>query len=640
MMKSDTSTILIVDDDRGGREALEALLLTQGYNLILASNGPDALRILNETQVDLILLDVMMAHMDGYEVCRRIRANPGVADVPVLMLTALNDYRSRLAGFEAGADDYISKPYDSTELFARVRTITRLNRYRRLVAERMKFQQLFALSPNGQIVADSGGIVHLINQKMLELLNINAVMEIEGSPLVRWIEENQRQELQSIFEKCQAEPSQSFRLETGLIRPDSQYQPVELLLGRVEYNGQSMIQVIVIDIRERLQMAGALSREKILLRTLVDSLPDYFFVKDMESRILMANSAFACLFGFDSPEDMVGKTDRDIYPVELAERYLTEEKQVLVTGKPILDREEPLIDAHGNWLVFSTTKVPLYSLKNEVIGLMGIGRDVSRQINILRDQDGLKAQQKAASLLVEGLKQDLAEKEKEKRRVEVYLSKQLGNLAQQILAELSSPDQTGLLSNIREYSCIIQELADDVREFASLEAGEKSPDNKLFSITERIQSVVDRAFPVAAKKGLAIQVETNRPVPERVFGDCDSLERVIGRLLKHAIRITPTGDIRLSAGIENYNLVEPGSQLIFHAAVSDCGRAIPKKDMPAFFLPFHSPASDKNAADGLGLDLAICRALVQRAGGGIWAENKDEPDAGSIIHFSYPLAAV
>jgi putative two-component system response regulator len=129
------NTVLIVDDMELGRQALEGLLLGQGYRLEFAPDGPEALRMAADVLPDLILLDVMMPQMDGFEVCRRIRVDSRLADVPVLLVTALDDRESRLHGIEAGADDFITKPFDRAELRARVRTITRLNRYRKLRVE-------------------------------------------------------------------------------------------------------------------------------------------------------------------------------------------------------------------------------------------------------------------------------------------------------------------------------------------------------------------------------------------------------------------------------------------------------------------------------------------------------------------------
>jgi signal transduction histidine kinase len=136
------STILIVDDSSSARETLVAMLETENYKIELANDGFQALQILNHLQPDLILLDVMMPGMDGFEACRRVRAMPDVAEVPILILTALDDRASLLMGLEAGADDFLSKPVDRYELQARARTIVRLNRYRMLTEQRENLRQM------------------------------------------------------------------------------------------------------------------------------------------------------------------------------------------------------------------------------------------------------------------------------------------------------------------------------------------------------------------------------------------------------------------------------------------------------------------------------------------------------------------
>src|SRR6266498_1371619 len=130
------STVLIVDDDPTARETLVAMLEGENYNLQLAKDGIQALRMLEQLQPDLILLDIMMPGMDGFEVCRRIRSTPQLAEVPIIILTALDNPDARLKGIEVGADDFLTKPADRRELAARVRTITRLNRYRMLMEQR------------------------------------------------------------------------------------------------------------------------------------------------------------------------------------------------------------------------------------------------------------------------------------------------------------------------------------------------------------------------------------------------------------------------------------------------------------------------------------------------------------------------
>lgn len=137
-----SSKILIVDDDPIGLTTLEATLDGQGYDITSAANGLIALKKADELMPDLILLDVMMPFMDGFEVCRRIRSTPKLAEVPIIILTALDDRDSRLFGIEAGADDFLSKPVDRQELRLRVNTILRLNRYRTLLTQREDLRQM------------------------------------------------------------------------------------------------------------------------------------------------------------------------------------------------------------------------------------------------------------------------------------------------------------------------------------------------------------------------------------------------------------------------------------------------------------------------------------------------------------------
>ena len=143
-MSTTANCVLIVDDNPLGREALGDVLAPEGYSLAFAANGPEALAAAAELRPDVILLDVMMPGMDGFEVCRRLRADAALSEVPVLMVTALDDRASRLKGIESGADDFVSKPFDRIELRARIRTIMRLNRYRKLRDEHLRLEKAYA----------------------------------------------------------------------------------------------------------------------------------------------------------------------------------------------------------------------------------------------------------------------------------------------------------------------------------------------------------------------------------------------------------------------------------------------------------------------------------------------------------------
>jgi two-component system cell cycle response regulator len=170
---TDTSTILVVDDEQLGQETLLALLGPLNYQVVVAGNGADAIQQAQAILPDLILLDVMMPDMNGFDVCRRVRAMPKLAEVPIIMLTALDDRDSRLQGIEAGADDFISKPYNRVELRARVRTITRLNRYRRLLNERTKFEWAIERADEGYLLVESNGAIRYANPRARLFLNID-----------------------------------------------------------------------------------------------------------------------------------------------------------------------------------------------------------------------------------------------------------------------------------------------------------------------------------------------------------------------------------------------------------------------------------------------------------------------------------
>lgn len=121
-----TARILVVDDVAANVRLLEARLLAEYYDVVAASTGQEALEICEEGKIDLVLLDVMMPGMDGFEVCRRLKGSPRTQHIPVVIITALGQVDQRITGLEAGADDFLTKPVNDLQLLTRVRTLTRL----------------------------------------------------------------------------------------------------------------------------------------------------------------------------------------------------------------------------------------------------------------------------------------------------------------------------------------------------------------------------------------------------------------------------------------------------------------------------------------------------------------------------------
>jgi two-component system alkaline phosphatase synthesis response regulator PhoP len=121
-----TPVILVVDDNRENLELLEAYLEDIDCRTISACDGPEALDIVRKDKPDLVLLDIMMPKMSGFEVCRKLKADPATTDIPIIMVTALNEFGDMQRGVDCGTDDFVSKPVNKIEMLTRVKTMLKL----------------------------------------------------------------------------------------------------------------------------------------------------------------------------------------------------------------------------------------------------------------------------------------------------------------------------------------------------------------------------------------------------------------------------------------------------------------------------------------------------------------------------------
>ncbi len=167
--------------------------------------------------------------------------------------------------------------------------------------------------------------------------------------------------------------------EVVIYHPDGLRRVAELRAVAVEWVDQPAWLVSLRDVTEYIEMTQALAAERNLLRTLIDNLPDTIFVKDRQSRFLLANQSTARQVGAGRPADLLGKTDFDFHPPELAERFRADEQAIMDHDQPLIDHEEHVITSDGTQLWKLTTKIPLRNPDGEVIGLVGIGRDFTEQ---------------------------------------------------------------------------------------------------------------------------------------------------------------------------------------------------------------------------------------------------------------------
>src|ERR687893_1782646 len=183
--------ILVVDDIFPNVKLLETKLAAEYFDVLTVANGPDALAVCEQGLCDIVLLDVMMPGMDGFEVCRRIKSAPATAHLPVVMVTALDQPSDRLKGLDAGADDFLTKPVDDTALLARVRSLVRLKSLTDELRTRAMTSRDYGIGdPLAAAVAETGQNAHVLivddrassSERLSAALSHYHRVEVEGDP--------------------------------------------------------------------------------------------------------------------------------------------------------------------------------------------------------------------------------------------------------------------------------------------------------------------------------------------------------------------------------------------------------------------------------------------------------------------------
>lgn len=261
-MNSPAPKICIADDEPRGRQLLQDLLAPEGYQLVHACDGEEAIATVLLEQPDLVILDVMMPGLNGFEVCRRIRSHEQVRQVPVMLLTALDDRRSRLQGLEAGADDFLTKPVDSVELRTRVRTITRLNRFRTLFDQRARFVSALALSPDAVVITAPDGTIHFSNDAFAQFLDPSRCRSVETRNFFDALPAASAAELRAVADRLLRGEKMGRPYETALNSAQQAGLILEITAGTLPWAEGAALQFILRDVTEKKLLEGQLLRSQ------------------------------------------------------------------------------------------------------------------------------------------------------------------------------------------------------------------------------------------------------------------------------------------------------------------------------------------------------------------------------------------
>ena len=217
------------------------------------------------------------------------------------------------------------------------------------------------------------------NNKAVELLRANSKDEIIGQSIWKFIHPDYhtigKERMHLNLLKDEPLPM----IEATFICMDGSLLVLDLKSIRVHYKGKKSILFIGRDNVHLKKVEDALKRERNLLRTVINNIPDSIYIKDLDGRKLIANPQELKYMGFDKEEDAIGKTDAEIYPDQISSKFMERDRLVFETGTPVINKEELIIDKEQNEFWLSTSKVPLRNEQNKIIGLVGIGRNITQQ---------------------------------------------------------------------------------------------------------------------------------------------------------------------------------------------------------------------------------------------------------------------
>jgi two-component system sensor histidine kinase/response regulator len=381
------------------------------------------------------------------------------------------------------------------------------------------------------------------------------------------------------------------------------------------------------EVEERLSAQEALSKERQVLRALIDNVPDRMYVKDSHSRFVMANSAVARVNGVPSGEDLVGKSDFDFYPKEIAQDFYKDEQELMRSKQPFYDREEPVTDSSGNSMWVLTTKVPLFNNHGEVIGLAGIGRDITFRKNLeiewQRAKEAAEAANRAKSEFLANMSHE----------IRTPLNGIVGMTELALDTELT-PEQKDYLETVKLSSDALLTVINDILDFSKIEAGKIDLEEVEFDLHESLESALKTLAVRAHAKNLELLCEISPDVPQVVKGDSSRLRQVIANLVGNALKFTDKGEVALRVQTEPGH----GDGCLLHFVVSDTGIGIPADKQKLIFDPFsQADASTTRKYGGTGLGLTITSRLVGMMGGKIWVES--QIGRGSQFHFTVQFKA-
>ena len=385
------------------------------------------------------------------------------------------------------------------------------------------------------------------------------------------------------------------------------------------------IQGIFWDVTERKRIEEQLAIERDLLRALLDNVPDRIYFKDTESRFLQASLALARRLGLKDAIEVVGKTDFDFHPPELAREFHADEQRILLTGQPIINKIERQRATDGNDIWASVTKVPLRNRAGFITGIIGISRDITAIKRVEREL------QQARDTALESTRlksQFLAAMSHE---IRTPMNGVVGMIELLLDTDLST-QQREFAETVHSSAYALLHIINDILDFSKIEAGKLSLERTDFELREVVERSVELLAHRAQAKSLELICWMAPDVPVELRGDPVRLQQILVNLIGNAVKFTDHGEVVVRAIKEG----ETETTVAVKLSVQDTGIGIPSEAQGKIFEAFtQADGSTTRKYGGTGLGLSISRQLVELMGGKL--ELHSVVNEGSSFWFTLTL---
>jgi PAS domain S-box-containing protein len=621
--------ILHVDDNEANRYAVNRMLGRAGFNVIEAVTGEAALQVVAQVRPDLIILDVRLPGIDGFEVCRCLKANPTTAFIPVLHLSAsFIESRDKAQGLDSGADGYLAQPVEPIELIATVRALLRIRQAEEsALTLAQEWQSTFDAMNDGVCLLNHEGRVMRCNSAMTELLNKpfceiisclhqelmpSTLGSVEASPFTL-VQETRQRESREV--QC---GSHWFSVTVDPI-----FKEEGTFIGAV---------YILANITDRKQAEEALRVSEERFRLLLENVKDYaIFFLDTQACVIRWSLGAERILGYQEPE-ILGKPSSIIFTPEDLEHGADKQELETAVTEGRAEDERWHVRKDGSWFWASGITTPLLDETGHLRGFSKILRDFTERKQAEDERNQLLAREQEARAAAEAanrLKDEfLATLSHELRSP---LNAMLGWTRLLNSRKFDEATTTRALQTIERSAKSQAQLVEDLLDVSRIIQGKLRLNTRPVELVSVIEAAIETVRPAAEAKEIDLQCVLDQGAGP-VAGDSDRLQQVIWNLVSNAIKFTPKG------GCVQVRLERVNSHV--EIIVTDTGQGIDPEFVPYVFERFRqADSSSTRVYSGLGLGLAIVRHLVELHGGTVRAHSEGE-DKGATFTVKLPLIPV